>query len=148
MAVQVTLGGFTPLSSVMVIPSLDQSWWKPCLTRAEDSTDTHVWFLAKVRGGSLYCEACRWNRPRVVIGPKGWIADINDALEQGDMRRVRELLTSGAVPAAVVERWKAKSRVDWTEYYKERAAVFEFLGGLQRPEAEAAALELAGECPA
>jgi hypothetical protein len=145
-----TLGGFTPLVPLTLIPTTNQTWWKPCLTRADGTTDTHVWFLEQTKG-SLYCPACRWNRPRVVIGPKDWIADINDALDQGDMRQVRELLAGRETPAElaapVIAPWKPKDKVDWMEFFKERAAMFEFLGGMKRPEAEAAARELAGECP-
>lgn len=43
--------------------------------------------------------------------------------------------------------WKAKTMAEWTEFYEERAAIGEFVGGISREAAERQALELAGPRP-
>lgn len=188
-----TLGGFRPGSNYAILPCREQTWWKPCLRRAEDSTDTHAWFLAPTTGGSLLCHACRARAPRVVIGPVDWIAEIGRALEAGDMRTVYRLVDGRATtldddgergsgqPAShetqqgadtpgqresvaagnVADPHRApvghrstgpslspfRDRVDWLEFFTERAAIFEYLGGHDRQAAERFAHELAGEAP-
>jgi hypothetical protein len=143
-----TLGGFRPGSTYHVLPGRHQLWWKPCLRRVDDGTDTHAWYLSPTSDGSVLCHQCRFGSPRVLIGPKAWIADIRDAQELGDMATVRALIAAGP-PAAIAEppKFKARDLVEWKEFYSERAAVFEFLGGLERATAEALARELAGEQP-
>jgi hypothetical protein len=143
-----TLGGFRPGSAYHVLPAKAQLWWKPCVTRSYDGLDTHAWYLSPTSDGSLRCHVCRFGAPRVLVGPKDWIADVRDALELGDMVRVRELLASGPTPAiAEPPRFKPRDAVDWKEFYSERAAVFEFLGGHDRAAAELLARELAGDPP-
>lgn len=145
-----TLGGMSPASGLSLIPSKKQMWWKPCLRRGENG-DTHVWYLSSTSDGSLLCHECRIGAPRVVVGPKAWIADIREAIELDDLQRIGELLRAGP---DVVERaaeppppFKPRDRVDWMEFFSERAAMFEFLGGHDRAAAEALARELAGAAP-
>ncbi len=40
-----------------------------------------------------------------------------------------------------------RDHADWLEFYTERAAIFEFLGGMSREDAEREAMKLAGPAP-
>jgi hypothetical protein len=144
--IALTLGGFRPGLPYWGIPHLKQSWWKPCLTRGEGG-DTHCWYLSPCSDGSLYCHACRVGRPRVYVGPRERVAEIKAALEAGDLARAQSLAWGNApitpaVPTTAKPRWR--DRADWQEWWTERAAIFEFLGGMSRAEAERAATELVG----
>jgi hypothetical protein len=144
-----TLGGFRPGSSYFVLPHLEQLWWKPCLTRAEDSQREHCWFLDWTSSGTSYCHVCRVGRPRVYVGPIERVAAIRAALEAGDLVRAQALAFHNApllpsAEAALPWRPTYRDRADWEEWWKERAAIFEYLAGMARDEAERAATELAG----
>jgi len=148
-----TLGGFTPTEAYFGLPALDQTWWKPCLHRGEDG-DTHAWYLAPTKDGSLFCWECRRGAPRVVIGPADWIGDIRDALERGDMRTVHALLAAGKdgdvepdPPAPPPAPFRPRDLAEWKEFAAERAAIFEHLGGFDKATAEKMARELAGPPP-
>lgn len=147
-----TLGGLRPGSSYGVIPGEDQLWWKPCLTRGEGGKE-HCWYLSPTSDGSMYCHACRVGKPRVYVGPRERVAVIKAALAAGDLRQAQALAFENA-PMVVTEKkpagpWRPayRDRADWLEWWKERAAVFEYLGGMTREEAERAATELAGPQP-
>lgn len=143
-----TLGGFRPGSAYGILPGRKQLWWKPCLTRA-DGGNTHCWFLDATNEGTMYCHVCRVGRPRVYIGPRERVAEIKAALEAGDIARAQALAFGNAPladpPPAATRRYL--DRNDWLEWWTERAAVFEFLGGMSRAEAERAATDLAGTYP-
>ena len=138
----------SPSSEHWVIPGHDQHWWTPCLTRGEGG-DTHLWFLAPTSDGSLYCPTCRVGRPRVYVGPRERVDAIKAALEVGDLDRAQALAFDNAplsLPAKPdnSSRPRYRDREDWLEWWKERAAIFEYLGGMPRNESERAATELAG----
>lgn len=149
-----TLGGFTPLVPLHLLPTKKQLWWKPCLTRGEGG-DTHCWYLSETSDGSLFCHQCRFGRPRVFVGPKGRVEAIQAALDAGDLRRAQQLafanapLEDGDDEEVDPGPWRPayRNRADWEEWRRERAGVFEFMGGMPRKEAEAAANELAGPPP-
>lgn len=145
----ITLGGMTPLSLLVLLPGTAQSWWRPCLTRAEGETGTHCWFLDATSSGTLYCHVCRVGRPRVYVGPGDRVEAIRNALDRGEVQLAQRLAFDNAplpvVPGAVqLLRPDYRDRADWQEWWTERAAVYEFLGGVSRAEAEVAATELAG----
>lgn len=144
-----TLGGLRPGSAYWVLPHVEQLWWKPCLTREEGGTREHCWFLDTTSGGTSYCHTCRIGKPRVYVGPKERVAAIKAALEAGDGRHAWALAFENAplLPvAAPALPWRPayRDRADWLEWWKERAAIYEYLGGMTRDEAERAATELAG----
>lgn len=143
-----TLGGFTPLSALWLLPREEQLWWKPCLTRGE-AGDTHCWYLAPTRDGSLYCHVCRVGKPRVVVGPKVRIAAVRAAISEGDLQLAQRLAFDNVPLPVVIEAqllWRPayRDQADWLEWWKERASIYEFLGGMDRSSAELAATDLAG----
>ena len=146
MTAVLTLGGFRPGSAYWVLPLKKQLWWKPCLTRGEGG-DTHCWFLAPTSGGSMYCHTCRVGKPIVYVGPRERVAEVKAALEAGDVARAQALAFANAPlnpPVATVWRPAYRDRADWEEWFNERAAICEYLGGMSREEAERTARELAG----
>lgn len=155
-AQELTLGGLRPGSIVCIVPGDQQRWWKPCLRRSEGSTDTHAWYLAPTSDGSIHCWDCRRSIPRVVMGPRASIEAIRKALERGDFAQVEKLvraLSWTSAPSVTVEvappttAFQPRDRADWEEFFCERAAIFEYLGGHHRSVAEAKARELAGPAP-
>jgi hypothetical protein len=145
----VTLGGMRPGSVLCVLPALPgQLWWKPCLTRA-DGGESHCWFLDETVSPTLYCHVCRVGRPRAYVGPRERVAAIRAALEAGDTMLANDLAFGNAplLPVAAPELpWRPsyRDRADWLEWWTERAAIFEYEGGMTRDEAERAATNLAG----
>lgn len=148
MSPTLTLGGFHPGTALWLLPDQGQLWWKPCLTRGE-AGDAHCWYLAATNDGSLYCHACRAGKPRVYVGPKARVAAIRDAIRDGDLALAQRLAFDNAPLPVVTEAqllWRPayRDQADWREWWAERAAVYEFLGGMDRPAAERAATDLAG----
>ena len=144
-----TLGGLRPGSSYSVLPHVEQLWWKPCLTREEGSMREHCWFLDLTSAGTSFCHVCRVGKPRVYVGPIERVAAIRAALERGDLLQAQALAFGNAplLPVAAPSLpWRPayRDQADWLEWWKERAAIFEHLGGMTRDEAERAATELAG----
>jgi hypothetical protein len=163
-----TLGGLRPGDALGVIPG-ETATWTPCLTRARDDAGaalagTHAYFLED-KLVSLYCRPCRARRPRVVYGALVMIEAIRDAKAAGDRARAEELVRqveqgrrSPSSPAPLVESrpaprppppppFRARDRNEWVEYYTERAAIAEYVGGMPREIAEASARIQAGPCP-
>lgn len=152
-----TLGGLRPGSVIGIVPGDGQMRWRPCLHRSEGSADAHAWFLSATSDGSLHCWDCRLRVPRAVMGPHSEIAKIRVALEAGDRTMVDELVRALSWTSAPsidpapfpvpVSRFTPRDHADWDEFFGERAAIFEYLGGFTRDVAEAMAHALAGPPP-
>lgn len=164
---ETTLGGWRPGIPLGTLPGDGNLRWSPCLTRARDDegralAHPHLWWL-EAGPRSLYCPTCRARRPRTVIGSAEMVGAISAALAAADLRRVRELVAAvdrgvrelAALPApppqapgpAPAPRFRPRDETDWLEYYTERAAIAEYVGGQTRLEAEALARRLAGSRP-
>jgi hypothetical protein len=166
---RLTLGGMRP-GSTIALAGRGELRWTPCLTRARGDADealgdTHAWFLEEGTV-SLYCPSCRARRPRVVYGALVMIEAIREAKAAGDVARMHELVrqaeqgrrTPSSPAPVLVESWpqtrpappppfRARDRNEWVEYYTERAAIAEYVGGMPRDIAEASARIQAGPCP-
>lgn len=148
MSSNLTLGGFHPGVPLWLLPGHAQLWWKPCLTRGE-AGDTHCWYLGPTSDGSLYCHVCRIGKPRVYVGPKVRVAAIRSAINDGDLALAQRLAFDNSPLPAIAEAqflWRPayRDQSDWFEWWKERASIYEFLGGMDRSAAERAATDLAG----
>ena len=142
--IELTLGGLRPGSAYCILPHDPQLWWKPCFTRG-DGGDTHCWYLSLTSDGSVYCHTCRIGKPRVYVGPVERVAAIKAAIAAGDLIGANDLAFGNVpLPPAGTDRPVFRDREDWLEFWTERAAIFEYLGGMTRDEAERAATRLAG----
>jgi hypothetical protein len=144
-----TLGGLRPGSAYWLLPHVEQLWWTPCLTREEGGTREHCWFLDSTHGSTLYCHVCRVGKPRVYVGPKERVVAIKAAQAAGDTRLAWALAFDNApllLPSRASLPWRPtyRDKADWLEWWKERAAICEYLGGMSRDDAERAANNLAG----
>ncbi len=152
-----TLGGLRPGCPTVLDPAAPTLVWMPCFRRALDdaggrTTMPHCWFLAPSNHPSFHCPACYARMPHVVIVPRGHNLSRGELLKLAgfEVPDTPEWMSAkedvGSFEAPAPTRVFA-TRAEWLEEFTERAAIFEYLGGLPREMADMMARAEVGNEP-